>query len=164
VVHAPGVPEFELHTLGWRGFQDLCAAVLREVWGQSVQSFADSRDGGRDGAFYGTWADAADAVDLPSGPFVLQCKFIARRDQTLTPSVVDGEVAKARSLAARGACRSYVLMTNARVTGSSEETIRASLRDAGVAHPLVLGGGWLNQTIACSRRLRMFVPRVVAPG
>jgi hypothetical protein len=92
VVHAPGVPEFELHTLGWRGFQDLCAAVLREVWGQSVQSFADSRDGGRDGAFYGTWADAADAVDLPSGPFVLQCKFIARRDQTLTPSVVEGEL------------------------------------------------------------------------
>lgn len=164
VVHAPGVPEFELHTLGWRGFQDLCAAVLREVWGQSVQSFADSRDGGRDGAFYGTWADTANAVDLPSGPFVLQCKFIARRDQTLTPSVVEGEVAKARSLAARGACRSYVLMTNARVTGSSEETIRASLRDAGVAHPLVLGGGWLNQTIACSRRLRMFVPRVYGLG
>ena len=163
-VHAPGVPEFELHTLGWRGFQDLCAAVLREVWGQSVQSFADSRDGGRDGAFYGTWADAADAVDLPSGPFVLQCKFIARRDQTLTPSVVEGEVAKARSLAARGACSSYVLMTNARVTGSSEETIRASLRGAGVAHPLVLGCGWLNQTIAGSRRLRMFVPRVYGLG
>ena len=161
VVHAPGVPEFELHTLGWRGFQDLCAAVLREVWGQSAQSFADSRDGGRDGAFYGTWAGA---VDLPGGPFVLQCKFMARRDQTLIPSAVEGEVAKARSLVARGICRSYVLMTNARVTGSSEETIRASLRDAGVAHPLVLGGGWLNQTIAGSRRLRMFVPRVYGLG
>jgi hypothetical protein len=164
VVHAPGVPEFELHTLGWRAFQDLCAAVLREVWGQSVQPFADSRDGGRDGAFYGTWVNAAAAVDLPGGPFVLQCKFMARRDQTLTPSAVEDELAKARSLAARGVCRSYVLMTNARVTGSSEETIRASLRDAGVAHPLVLGGGWLNQTIAGSRRLRMFVPRVYGLG
>lgn len=85
VVHAPGVPEFKLHTLGWRAFQDLCAAVLREVWGQSVQPFADSRDGGRDGAFYGTWVNGTAAVDLPGGPFVLQCKFVARRDQTLEP-------------------------------------------------------------------------------
>lgn len=33
----------------WDGgpFRDLFAAVLREVWGQSVQAFADSNDGGR---------------------------------------------------------------------------------------------------------------------
>src|ERR1039457_3643344 len=163
-VHAPGVPEFELHTLGWRAFQDLCAAVLREVWGQSVQSFADSRDGGRDGAFYGLWANGAGAVDLPSGPFVLQCKVMARRDQALDPSAVKGEVAKARSLVSRGVCRSYVLLTNARVTGSSHETICTSLRAVGVAYPLVLGGGWLNQTIASNQRLRMFVPRVYGLG
>jgi hypothetical protein len=46
VVHAPGEPDFELHTLGWRSFQDLCAAILREVWGQTVQPFADTRDAG----------------------------------------------------------------------------------------------------------------------
>ncbi|MET7714838.1 hypothetical protein [Streptomyces sp. NPDC005407] len=72
-VAAPGRPDFALHTLGWRAFQDLCAAVLREVWGQSVQTFADSNDGGRDGAFHGTWQPPADPFgvrDLPSGPFV----------------------------------------------------------------------------------------------
>jgi hypothetical protein len=57
-----------------------------------------------------------------------------------------------------------VLLTNARLTGASEETIRASLRDAGVAHPLVLGGQWLNQTITGSQRLRMLVPRVYGLG
>lgn len=164
MVHAPGVPEFELHTLGWRAFQDLCAAVLREVWGQSVQPFADSRDGGRDGAFYGKWVNGTAAVDLPGGPFVLQCKFMARRDQTLGPSAVEDELGKVRVLVSRGMCSSYVLMTNARVTGASEETIRAALRGEGVAHPLVLGGGWLNQTIASSQRLRMFVPRVYGLG
>ena len=34
-VQAPGEPTFELHTLGWRAFQGLCAAVLSEVWGRS---------------------------------------------------------------------------------------------------------------------------------
>ena len=72
---APGSPAFELRTLGWRAFQDLCAAVLREVLGQSVQSFADSNDGGRDGAFYGIWHNPPSQTmrDLLSGPFVLQC-------------------------------------------------------------------------------------------
>jgi hypothetical protein len=54
-VAAPGSVSFDLHTLGWRAFQDLCAAVVRAVWGQSAQAFADSNDGGRDGAFYGIW-------------------------------------------------------------------------------------------------------------
>ena len=57
VAAAPGPPSFELHTLGWRAFQDLCAVVIRTVWGQSVLVFADSNDAGRDGAFYGIWHD-----------------------------------------------------------------------------------------------------------
>src|ERR1700733_6383474 len=164
LVHAPGAPTIELHTLGWRAFQDLCAAVLREVWGQSVQPFADSRDGGRDGAFYGTWANTTPTIELPDGPFVLQCKFLARRDQTLTLSAVEDELAKVKVLVDRGLCTSYVLMSNARVTGNSEAALRKALADQGVAHPIVLGGSWLNQTIALNQRLRMFVPRVYGLG
>lgn len=111
-VHAPGPATFELHTLGWRSFQDLCAAVLREVWGQSVQPFADTNDAGRDGAFYGMWRGTARSSDLPNGPFVLQCKFMARRDQTLSPSSIEDELAKIRKLVDRGLCESYVLLTN----------------------------------------------------
>lgn len=162
-IYAPGVPAYELHTLGWRAFQDLCAAVLREVWGQSVQSFADTNDGGRDGAFYGIWHDAAQGVDV-EGPFVLQCKFLARRDDTLTLSKIADELPKVRPLVERGLCKSYVLMSNARVTGWSDAKIRKALSDQGVAHPLVLAGNWLNQTIATSPRLRMFVPRVYGLG
>ena len=163
-MHAPGVPAYELHTLGWRAFQDLCAAVLREVWGQTVQSFADTQDGGRDGAFYGIWHGTAESADVPEGPFVLQCKFMARRDDTLTLSTIEDELAKVRSLVERGLCSSYVLMSNARVTGTSEANIRDALKMEGVVHPFVLAGSWLNQTIAMSPRLRMFVPRVYGLG
>jgi hypothetical protein len=163
---APG-PNFELHTLGWRAFQDLCGAILRTVWGQTAQVFGDSNDAGRDGAFYGIWREPPGATgrgDVVEGPFVLQCKHTRRSGARLPASALESEFDKVRDLVARGLCRSYVLMTNARVTGYSEEKIRARLRDAGVEHPLVLGGQWVCDTIAMSRELRMFVPRVYGLG
>ncbi|MFY4722211.1 hypothetical protein [Streptomyces sp. LaBMicrA B280] len=172
---APGSPRFALHTLGWRAlhtlgwraFQDLCAAVLREVWGQSVQAFADSNDGGRDGAFYGTWQPppvSEGVQDVPPGPFVLQCKHTKRADATLAPSELEDEFAKVHALVDRGLCTNYVLLTNARVSGLSEETIQRRLRTCGVTHPLVLDGQWLSDMIASHRGLRMFVPRVYGLG
>ena len=47
---------FDLHNLGWNSFQQLCLTITREILGQTVESFLDSRDGGRDGAFTGTWS------------------------------------------------------------------------------------------------------------
>src|SRR6516164_3260764 len=48
-------PTYELHSLGWKAFQQLCVSVAADVWGQTDQGFFDSQDGGRDGAFYGNW-------------------------------------------------------------------------------------------------------------
>ncbi|MFC9465137.1 nSTAND3 domain-containing NTPase [Streptomyces coelicoflavus] len=166
-VAAPGSPDFALHTLGWRAFQDLCAAVLREVWAQSVHTFADSNDGGRDGAFHGTWQQPPDPIgvqDVPDGSFVLQCKHTKKADTTLAPSDLDDEFAKVQALVERGLCSSYVLLTNARVSGTSEATIRQRLLDAGVAYPLILDGQWICDTIATRQRLRTFVPRVYGLG
>ncbi|MCX4993716.1 hypothetical protein [Streptomyces sp. NBC_00568] len=166
-VAAPGSPDFALHTLGWRAFQDLCAAVLREVWAQSVHTFADSNDGGRDGAFYGTWQQPPDPIgvqDIPDGPFVLQCKHTKKADTTLTPSELSDEFTKAQALVDQGLCGSYVLLTNARVSGTSGATIRQRLLDAGVRYPLILDGQWICDTIASRQRLRTFVPRVYGLG
>ena len=41
---------FELRNLGWNSFQQLCLTIAREVLGQTVESFLDTNDGGRDGA------------------------------------------------------------------------------------------------------------------
>jgi hypothetical protein len=141
--------------------------VLREVWGQSVSQFADSNDGGRDGAFYGTWDDYAQVLslrDAPAGPFVLQCKHVKSSEATLGPADLREEYSKARTLVDRGLCRTYVVMTNARVTGASEAEIRLKLRDAGVEHPIVLPYHWICETIASNRRLRLYVPRVYGLG
>ncbi len=132
-----------------------------------MQSFADSNDAGRDGAFYGIWHEPSDPTgvqDLPPGPFVLQCKHTKSPDSTLSPSALEDEFGKVPALVDRGLCRSYILLTNARVTGSAEATIRDRLHEAGVNPPLILGGQWLCDIIAANRALRLFVPRVYGLG
>ncbi|MFG1612044.1 hypothetical protein ACGFI3_04775 [Nonomuraea wenchangensis] len=61
-------------------------------------------------------------------------------------------------------CKSYILLSNARISGTSEEKIRTALLNRGVEYPLILGGQWLNQTIASYGNLRMLVPRVYGLG
>jgi hypothetical protein len=154
--------------MGWRAFQDLAAAILREVIGQSFQTFADGNDAGRDGAFYGRWnrrtSRRLGMTDMPAGPFVLQCKHIAKDGLTLTPSLVSDELGKVEALVRRSLCRSYLLLTNARVTASAEDRIRRALHERGVEFPLVLGGSWVSHTIVTNQALRMLVPRVYGLG
>jgi hypothetical protein len=153
---------FELHRLGWHDFQRLCSTILRECLGQTVQSFLDSNDGGRDGAFVGEWhTQSSESV---SGQFVVQCKFSSRPSYTLRLSDVDDEVAKAKRLAQRGLCDSYILMTNSGVSGRFQETFTGRLRDVGVAVVLVYGSDWICQQIRENKRLRMLVPRVYGLG
>ncbi|MEV4630791.1 hypothetical protein AB0J90_31455 [Micromonospora sp. NPDC049523] len=164
-VTAPGPPEFELHSLGWRAFQDLVGVIMREVFGQSFHVFADSNDAGRDGAYWGTWRGNDSAIgDVPEGPFVVQVKHVNRRDITLTLAHVADDLVKVTGLVARGVCSTYILVTNARVTGSMDEKIRTELRRQGVKHPLILSGIWICQTIAQNHMLRMYVPRIYGLG
>ncbi|GAA3537299.1 hypothetical protein GCM10022235_00930 [Kribbella ginsengisoli] len=54
-------PNYDLHKLGRRAFQDLCGVVLQEVLGQTFTVFADTNDAGQDGAFHCIWAGSGDA-------------------------------------------------------------------------------------------------------
>ena len=156
------VPSFSLYQLGWRDFQQLCHTVLREILGQTVVSFLDVRDGGRDGAFSGRWSPTP-AVSF-EGEFVLQCKHTSIAGTKITLSDLQEELDKAERLTKAGRCDIYVLVTNADMTGSSEEAIVAALADRGVQHPICLASTWLNSTIAESSRLRRLVPRLYGLG
>lgn len=154
---------YELHSLGWKAFQQLCVTVISEVWGQHVQSFFDSRDGGRDGAFYGAWSPKADKS--LHGSFTIQCKFTSQPDKTLKFSDLSDELAKAKRLAARGLADNYFLFTNARLTGSTDEKIQAAFKAIpGIAHFSTYGADRIAMFIRESPRLRMLVPRVYGLG
>src|SRR5450759_4087158 len=113
-----GLDMYDLHRLGWNSFQQLCLTIAREVLGQTVQSFLDSNDAGRDGAFTGTWAPAPG--QLLSGNFVIQCKFSSKADYLLTKSDITDELPKVGKLVTEKLCDVYVLMTNAGVSGKQE--------------------------------------------
>ena len=127
-----------------------------------MESFLDSHDGGRDGAFTGEWT-AKGQEDL-SGPFVIQCKFTSRANYSLKASDLSNEIGKAKRLVGKGICRSYVLMTNAGVSGDQAEKITERLKAVGVEHVRILGSTWINDQIRENKRLRMLVPRVYGLG
>ncbi|MEQ7330474.1 hypothetical protein ABQF09_00505 [Xanthomonas campestris pv. campestris] len=153
---------YDLYNLGWSSFQQLCLTIAREILGQTVESFLDSNDGGRDGAFAGTWKPTGE--EAVTGHFVIQCKFTSRSGYVLQLSDLTDEVAKAKRLVVAGRCDSYVLMTNAGLTGTRQEEIQALFREAGAKQVVILGATWLTQQILENKRLRMLVPRVYGLG
>ena len=153
---------YNLHRLGWNSFQQLCLTIAREVLGQTVQSFLDSNDAGRDGAFAGSWMPSTG--QHLSGKFVIQCKFSSKPGYLLTKSDITDEIPKVRKLVADGLCDVYVLMTNAGVSGKQEAQISSELSSAGAKHVLIHGATWIEDQIKENTRLRMLVPRVYGLG
>ena len=154
---------YELHSLGWKAFQNLCATITAEVWGQEIQTFADSRDGGRDGAFHGEWV-SEDGESL-SGSFAVQCKFTAQADKRIKLSDLKDELEKVRRLTGKGLSDNYILFTNSKLTGENEERIREAFENIpGVKRVKCYGREWITQIIRESSRLRMLVPRVYGLG
>jgi len=82
--------KYDLHKLGWQGFQHLCLNLIREILGQTVQSFLDSNDGGRDGAFEGTWQ--VNGKEQLSGKFVIQCKHFGKENSRIKFSDLKDEL------------------------------------------------------------------------
>jgi len=155
---------YELHSLGWKAFQNLCVTVMGEIWGQVVQGFFDSHDGGRDGAFHGIWTPTAG--ESFQGSFTAQCKFTAKVDKCLQVSDLTDELKKAKRLASKGLADNYILFTNFRLTGSTDEKIIKKVFEdiPGVKRFAAYGCERLSQIIQESPRLRMLVPRVYGLG
>jgi hypothetical protein len=153
---------YELHNLGWSNFQKLCLTIVREILGQTVESFLDSNHGGRDGAFVGTWKTIGG--EALSGRFVIQCKFTARPNHALRLADLKDEVAKVKRLVAQGRCAAYVILTNAGVSGQRAAQVEDLFRKAGIKRVLILGFNWVCDQIRENKNLRMQVPRLYGLG
>lgn len=132
---------YELSQLGWKAFQDLASAVVAEVLQRPVQTFLGSKDGGRDGAFIGTW----NGQDGPPAKSTIRCKFVGKTGANLTLKGLQGELPKARKLAADGLADDYIILTNAGVSGEADREICAAFQAVGVPRCRVFGGAWIVQ-------------------
>lgn len=153
---------YDLHRLGWFGFQELCNSIAREVLGQTSMTFLESADGGRDGCFSGNWQNTPS--ENYDGEFVIQCKFKTRRNENLKFADISDEIDKAKKLVENGLCDTYILMTNAGVSGPMSAKIQETLKDVGVKRVLIFGSTWINNQIRDNPNLRRLVPRVYGLG
>lgn len=153
------IPTYELHTLGWKAFQDLCVSVAQECLNRPVQFFLPSKDGGRDGAFVGSWASGSDV-----GRSTIQCKYTSLPHEHLSASMLSDELTKVQALVARGLATDYIIITNHPISGTSEQEIAGQFQAAGVKRCRVFGRDWLVGQIQESARLRMLVPRLYGLG
>ncbi|HTW68305.1 MAG TPA: hypothetical protein VME47_00330 [Acetobacteraceae bacterium] len=151
---------YDLTRLGWKAFQDLACAVAAEVLQRPVQTFLGSNDGGRDGAFLGTW----NGPGGESAKSTIQCKFSGKPGATLTLSALQEELLKAAILVKKGLAADYIILTNAGISGEADQQICAAFQAAGVSTCRVFGGSWIVQQLSENSRLRMLVPRVYGIG
>lgn len=156
--------DFAFHTLGWYEFQHLCAAILREVLGQTVRIYSEGNDRGRDAAFCGAWVrQKNESLD---GAFVAQIKFSRDKVRPLVSSLFTKELPKIRALHKDGLCDHYIVLTNHVTTAPTAAKIEKEIREAvpGLKSVVVHGPNDLTQWIRESSRLRMLVPRVYGIG
>lgn len=130
---------YELHSLGWKAFQNLCSTIVSEIWGQTVQTFFDSQDGGRDGAFNGHWENREG--ELYTGTFTVQCKHTTKSDSIIKLSDLASELEKAKRLAKRGLADNYFLFSNSKLTGINDEAIRLEFEKIPEIKKCVIFGG-----------------------
>ena len=130
--------------------------------GQSFQSFTVGPDGGRDGAFYGTWE--AQCGDILSGNFTIQCKHSSKPERNLNNSAIQDELAKIEHLAADGLADIYILVTNLKLPGNVEKTARHAIQAAGAGTARIYGPRWIDAKISEKPRLRRLVPRLYGLG
>lgn len=154
--------KYDLHLLGWYEFQKLCLTIVKEILGQTVMTFLDNNDAGKDGAFSGTWKQKDDE-DL-TGNFVIQCKFTNKLDKNLILADLNDEFAKIERLVQENRCDCYVLMTNAGISGQFAIKFGKNLLALGVKTWRVFGKDWICDQIHESNRLRMLVPRIYGLG
>lgn len=154
---------YELHSLGWKAFQNLCSTIVSEIWGQTVQTFFDSHDGGRDGAFSGNWSD--EEGTLYKGTFTVQCKHTANQHSIIKQSDLADELKKAERLAKNGLANNYFLFTNSKLTGVNDEAICRKFEEIPeIEKCIIYGSERISQFIRESKELRMLVPRIYGLG
>jgi hypothetical protein len=152
---------FDLSSLGWKAFQDLCGSVLRQVLGQTVVGFSAGRDMGRDWAFQGRWLrHGAEPFD---GQLVVQCKFHEGGGH-LRAAEITSELPKIAMLYEKRLCDTYVLMTNLRTSSKTDADISTLVRKAGPPYCIVIGGQQIDTYLREEPRLRALVPRVYGLG
>lgn len=140
--------DFRLHELTDEEFEGLVGNLCRDILGIGTVAFARGPDGGRDGRFEGTAQRFPSEAKPWSGKFIIQAKHTTNPIASCSDaefsvnrsSVLSDEIPRIKRLREDGEVDNYLLVTNRKVTGGIDATIRKRIRDeAGVPQVELLG-------------------------
>jgi energy-coupling factor transporter ATP-binding protein EcfA2 len=153
---------WDLNSLGWFAFQELCATILTTKFNFPVQTFSATHDGGRDIAFNGVLNEGVNGYI--SGSFSIQCKF-SSRENNLTPTLMKEDAIKAEYLAKKGLADNYLIFTNMNISGESASKIESMFNTISrIKRCCIYGNEFIIRTIKETPELRSKIPRLYGLG
>ncbi|WP_071891372.1 ABC-three component system protein [Hymenobacter sp. PAMC 26628] len=128
--------DYRLDLLSEDDFERLVNSLCREVLGTGVVSFSKGRDGGKDGRFEGTANNFPSKSSLWKGKFVIQAKHTTAIEASCSEnafhgnqtSTINEEIKKIKTLIDANEIDNYILFTNRKLTGGTEQSIRNHIR------------------------------------
>ena len=127
--------DYRLHEINNGEFERLVVRICAHWLGEGVQPFAEGRDGGRDGKFHGKANSFPSESEPASGHFVLQAKHSSIAGKSCSdrdfPGLLAEEHVKVKRLVAEGLCDHYLVFTNRRLTGGTDEKLIPNLLKQG---------------------------------
>jgi len=115
-------------------FEELIVALCQYLFGAATLGFAQGKDGGRDAKFVGTAAQFPSTNNPWSGTVIIQAKHTSSYNKSFSESdffsentkscIILKEIPKIKTLKANGELDYYFLVSNRKLTGNADASIR----------------------------------------
>lgn len=141
---------YRLDELDSATFEKMVNSICQNLLGMGVISFAEGKDGGRDGIFTGKASKFPDDKNSWSGKFVIQAKHTSNpvascSDKDFESILIDKEIVKLKKLKASNDVDCYLLFTNRKYTGIVGEAIRKRIiSETGIRNVAIIGSETIN--------------------
>ncbi len=141
---------YRLEELDSGTFEKLINSICQNILGIGVISFAEGKDGGRDGIFEGIAAKYPDEKNSWKGKFIIQAKHTSNpiascSDREFEPVIIDKEIIKLKKLRAANDVDCYLIFTNRKYTGLIGEAIRKRIiKETLIPNVAILGSETIN--------------------
>lgn len=154
--------DYRLYELNDLEFEELVVQLCIKWLGEGVTPFAPGKDGGRDGKFHGK-AQCFPSTNSPlEGHVVIQAKHVATFDRSCSDKdftrLLKKETEKIEDLIKKGLCDHYIVFTNRRYTGGTDEKLIAELMALGLKSAHIIGIERLHLALDSMSTLRELLP------
>ena len=141
--------DYRLEEINDIKFEELINTICQKILGIGVITFAEGKDGGRDGKFDGTAENYPSKVDSWKGKFIIQAKHTSNPNASCSDSdfekLINIEIPKIKILKNEGEIDNYLIFTNRKYTGiKGERLLKKIKKETGLKNIAIIGKENIN--------------------